>query len=239
MSNVHFAGWCMRILAAAAFVACTVSEADAGRIRVLADMPPDGHPLGELVMNSSGDLYGTTLYGGDSDHGTVFRLSPKGKLIILHSFGIDGNDGSEPAAGLVTDTAGNLYDTTLYGGAYHDCAQGCGTVFKISANGTESVLYSFTGLSDGAHPATPLIIDKRGRLLGTAQQGGAGNCEQGCGVVFKITPKGRETVRSQAVPMAGSQPQVCFWISKGTTSGRRDWAAVQITERSTSCRNAG
>jgi uncharacterized repeat protein (TIGR03803 family) len=92
-------------------------------------LAPDGNPLGELVMDSSGNLYGTTLYGGDSDHGTIFRVSPKGKLAILHSFGLDGHDGSQPAAGLVTDAAGNLYGTTLHGGAYQNCGQGCGTVF--------------------------------------------------------------------------------------------------------------
>ena len=108
----------------ATIAACSVAAADAKGIRVLADMPPDGNPYGELVMDSSGNLYGTTLYGGDSDHGTVFRRSPKGRLKILHSFGVAGDDGSEPVAGLVMDPAGNLYGTTLYGGAHQDCGQG-------------------------------------------------------------------------------------------------------------------
>src|SRR4051812_21705906 len=182
------------IFAVATIAACSVAAADAKGIRVLADMPPDGNPYGELVMDSSGNLYGTTLYGGDSDHGTVFRRSPKGRLKIIHSFGVAADDGSEPVAGLVMDAAGNLYGTTLYGGAHQDCVQGCGAVFKISPDGTESVVYSFTGLSDGAHPATPLILDERGNLYGTAQEGGTGNCAQGCGVIFKISPKGQQTV---------------------------------------------
>jgi uncharacterized repeat protein (TIGR03803 family) len=91
MSKVHLVARCVRILAVGAFFASTVSGAEARRIHVLADMPPGGNPLGELVMDSFGNLYGTTLYGGDSDHRTVFSVSPRGKLNIVHSFGVDGN----------------------------------------------------------------------------------------------------------------------------------------------------
>jgi uncharacterized repeat protein (TIGR03803 family) len=108
---------------------------------------------------------------------------------VLHSFA-GGPDGTYPYAGLVGDSAGNLYGTTLYGGAY-----GAGTVFKVTAAGVESMLYSFTGGADGKEPQAGLVRDPAGNLYGTAVYGGLSGClGHGCGVVFKVIASGGESV---------------------------------------------
>jgi len=141
-----------------------------------------GVPEGDLVRDKQGNLYGTTLYGGASDDGVVFRLRPGGKEEVLHSFG--GADGNAPGAGLIMDRAGNLYGTTSSGGANDD-----GTVFRLAPDGTETVLHSFTG-NDGAEPLSDLVMDGAGNLYGTAAYGGL----PGYGVVFKLAPDGTETL---------------------------------------------
>ena len=134
-------------------------------------------PWTGLTADSIGNLYGTTSRGGASDAGTVFKLSPGGTYTVLHSFK-GGSDGAIPHAGLIADSSGNLYGTTEYGGA-SGCGLGglgCGVVFKLSAGGTETVLYSFCskpGCSDGANPYAGLIADSSGNLYGTAVNGGA------------------------------------------------------------------
>jgi uncharacterized repeat protein (TIGR03803 family) len=129
-------------------------------------------------------------------------------FIVLHSF--DGRpDGSQPYAGLTRDAAGNLYGTTAYGGAH-----GPGVVFELSPTGTEAVLYSFTGGADGANPTAALVRDSAGNLYGTTFFGGGSSACQffdgSCGVVFKLSPTGTETVLHSftggadgATPLAG------------------------------------
>jgi uncharacterized repeat protein (TIGR03803 family) len=146
---------------------------------------PDGvNPLAGLLRDAAGDLYGTTYYGGtEGGYGTVFKLSAKGKLTLLHSFA-GTPDGQNPYARLIQDSAGNLYGTTFYGGA-----SGYGTVFKLDQAGKLTVLHSFNDSPDGAHPIAGLILDKAGNLYGTTSDGGDLNCGfSGCGTVFKITP---------------------------------------------------
>lgn len=142
------------------------------------------YPGAGLIRDSSGNLYGTTEFGGASGGGTVFKLTPSGSGAMLHSFK-GGGDGFDPVGGLIADSAGNLYGTTSSGGAF-----GHGTVFKLSPAGSETVLYSFTGGKDGGDPLAELIADASGNLYGTAQTGGT----SGYGVVFKLTPTGTETV---------------------------------------------
>jgi uncharacterized repeat protein (TIGR03803 family) len=100
-------------------------------------------------------------------------------------------DGERPVTGpLVRDSAGNLYGTTIFGGTFRNCnGDACGVVFKLDANGEETVLHDFTGGADGALPFAGLAIDNSGNLYGTTQGGGA-RCfaSSTCGVVFKITP---------------------------------------------------
>ncbi len=149
------------------------------------------------LMGVNGNFYGTTAFGGMSNEGTVFELTSQGKLISLYSF--NRADGRNPTMGpLIRDRAGNLYGTTQNGGDMHCVAftnaSGCGTVFKLSAGGKETILHSFSGGPDGSYPLAGLVADAAGNLYGTTEIGGIGCNGQGCGTVYKITPSGTETV---------------------------------------------
>ena len=128
-------------------------------------------PEASLVRDAAGNLYGTTLQGGDQscDCGTVFKLNMAGKETVLHAF--TGNpDGESPSSGLVMDAAGNLYGTTLFGGS---ASRGNGVVFKLDPSGTETILHSFVGYpSDGERPYASLVQDTAGNLYGTTYFGG-------------------------------------------------------------------
>src|SRR5580700_9971470 len=142
-------------------------------------------PYAGLIFDTAGNLYGTTFSGGAYGDGTVFELTPEAgggwTETVLHSF--NGNDGSAPYAGLIFDTAGNLYGTTFSGGAYGD-----GTVFELTpeAGGgwTGTVLHAFDG-NDGQFTYAGLIFDTTGNLYGTTLYGGA----HGNGTVFELTPE--------------------------------------------------
>lgn len=163
-------------------------------------------PIAGLVFDQKANLYGTTYYGGITGNGAVFKLTPKGKETVLYSFcprsGFSCTDGENPWAGVVFDQKGNLYGTTRSGGAYNkDCDFGCGVVFKLSPQGDETVLYSFcelTDCADGEEPYGGVVLDQKGNLYGTTYTGGNNknsDCHPaGCGVVFKVTPEGKETV---------------------------------------------
>jgi uncharacterized repeat protein (TIGR03803 family) len=170
---------------------------DGGENVIYFDASNGAQPLGGLIMDSSGNLYGTTSEGGTYGHGTVFEvLAAWGSIDTLYSF-TGQNDGSNPAAALLIDAGGDLYGTTEYGGSY-----GAGTVFELSKNGQESVLYSFTGGSDGANPVAHLTRDSAGHLYSTTMQGGA----VGSGTVFKLTESGKETVLSSLGNYYGNYP---------------------------------
>ncbi len=147
---------------------------------------PDGaNPYAGLIMDGSGNLYGTTYGGGDYGDGTVFKLAASGQETILHSFS-GSPDGANPYGGLILDNGGNLYGTTYGGGDY-----GEGTVFKLAAGGQETVLYSFFGgITDGANSYAGLIRDSTGSLYGTTYDGGV----YGFGTVFKLAADGQETI---------------------------------------------
>jgi uncharacterized repeat protein (TIGR03803 family) len=168
-----------------------------------------GRPYAGLIADKSGDLYGTTLLGGSNNHGAVFELTPTSSgwnESILYSFA-GGTDGSHPAGNLTFDAAGHLYGTTTAGGG-GNCPEGCGTVFELtpaSGGWTESVIYSFTGGSDGRQPYSGLILSKQGTLYGTASLGGtvSANCPAGCGTVFALTPDGGVWSESVLYSFAG------------------------------------
>jgi uncharacterized repeat protein (TIGR03803 family) len=145
---------------------------------------------GKLFLSTDGSFYGTTAYGGVSNLGTVFRFSPNGGFENLYSF--KGPDGAIPIfAGLVLGRDGNFYGTTSLGGASNT-----GTVFRITASGTLTTLYSFTGGSDGANPEASLVQGSDGNFYGTAYQGGNTNFTlyvPGYGTLFQITPTGSLT----------------------------------------------
>jgi uncharacterized repeat protein (TIGR03803 family) len=155
--------------------------------------PSDGYiPAGNLIMDSSGNLYGTTQGGGragcfaDYGCGVVFKLAPDGAETMLHVFKGGKDDGANPLGGLILDSAGNLYGTTEFGGSSNACngAVGCGTVFKIAPDGTETILHKFKEATDGANPMGGLVADGSGKLYGTTYFGDA----YGYGTVFEITP---------------------------------------------------
>jgi uncharacterized repeat protein (TIGR03803 family) len=137
-----------------------------------------GQPIAGLLRNA-GNFYATNLRGGSSSGGVVFKLTAKNQEVVLHNFTGAPSDGSNSNATLIRDSLGNFYGTSEAGGAF-----GAGTIFKIDSAGNETILYSFTGGTDGANPYAGLIMDKSGNLYGTAQNGGAFNA----GVVFKFFP---------------------------------------------------
>jgi uncharacterized repeat protein (TIGR03803 family) len=153
------------------------------------------YPMGGLIIDSQGALYGTTYESGDSNYGTVFRLTPPRTgpdwtLTVLHSF--SGIDGAYPEAGLIADKHGVLYGTTYEGGDNN-----YGAVFKLTPpapNGTawtETVLYSFCSQDychDGSYPVASLILDGESVLYGTTEYGGSTEFNaSNRGVVFKLT----------------------------------------------------
>jgi uncharacterized repeat protein (TIGR03803 family) len=162
----------------------------------------DGYyPYAGVIQDSAGNLYGTTISGGTAGWGTVYKLDPTGHETVLHSF-TGGADGNYPAAGVIRDSAGNLYGTTEYGGT-----EGFGVVYKLDSTGHETVLHSFPGGADGAVPSGGVIRDSAGNLYGTTQQGGSA---WGYGVVYKLDSSGQETVLHSfsgtdggGVPIAG------------------------------------
>jgi uncharacterized repeat protein (TIGR03803 family) len=162
-------------------------------------------PYGGLVHDAAGNLYGTTVSGGDPSCnsgfgcGTVFKIDTAGMETVLYSFTGTGGDGAFPYATLILDASGNLYGTTEEGGS-HTCKNssggtaGCGTVFKLSAAGKETVLHSFAGGKSGQAPIGGLLRDKLGNLFGTTTQGGIQGCNNGCGTVFKLSVAGTHIV---------------------------------------------
>jgi uncharacterized repeat protein (TIGR03803 family) len=152
--------------------------------------PPDGaHPVAALVLDTQGNLYGTTAGGGtDHDYGMVFKVNTTGSTYAaLYNF-LGKPDGLNPRARLVRDAQGNLYGTTLNGGTAP--RPGFGTVFKLDTTGKETVLYSFSSFSNGLGAWGGLVLDAQGNLYGTTSTGGdpACNAPSGCGTVFKLTP---------------------------------------------------
>ena len=163
-----------------------------GQICKRGDLPFSG-----VTADTSGNLYGATVLGGansscfnGSGCGTIYEITPLGKESVLYSFCNEANcaDGANPRATPLRDQSGNLFGTTEFGGANNG-----GAVYELSADGTESVLYSFcnqANCADGLAPYSNLITDSKGNFYGTTRNGGPNNC----GVVFKLKPDGRETV---------------------------------------------
>jgi uncharacterized repeat protein (TIGR03803 family) len=150
------------MVAAITMMLAAALAAPAQTFRVLHSFKgtPDGlGPVGGLIRDPAGNLYGTTQDGGVYNAGTVFELNRSGETVLLSGAGPDGY--AFPAT-LIRDSAGNLYGTAVYGGNYSNCPSGCGTVFKIDPSGIESVLYSFSGPTDGAYPLGSLIRDGSG-----------------------------------------------------------------------------
>jgi uncharacterized repeat protein (TIGR03803 family) len=169
-----------------------------GRFTVLhAFTEKDGaDPAGRLIRDRAGNLYGAT-------EGAIYKLGPDGTFKVLYAF-TGGDDGGGPDGGLARDKAGNLYGTAqAYG------AGGYGTAFKLTPRGKFTVLHAFTGKSDGGYPGGDLL--RVGNYLyGTAEIGGDRTCS--CGLVFKMTLDGKETVLHA--------------FTGGTTDGNTPFAGV-------------
>jgi len=158
-----------------------------------------GDPYNSRQAFYKGNLYGTTTGGGQSGAGVVFEienLKTSPKEVVLYTF-TGGSDGAYPYGAVVHDSVGNLYGTTYAGGAY-----GYGTVFKLTPSGsgwTETVLYSFTGGSDGAHPgSTDPVLDAAGNIYGTTYSGGLGS-----GVVWELVNSGGSYTYKTVYSFAG------------------------------------
>lgn len=169
------------------------------------------YPIGTLIADATGTLYGVTTVGGPSSSncgsygyrsssgfagcGAVFSLKKNGTLTTLHSF-VGGSDGGVPVGGLTAGPNGVFYGAALQGGG-GNCGYpslGCGVVYELapsSAGYVESIVYAFKGGNDGAAPSGALIMDASHALYGTTAQGGGKGCRgSGCGTVFKLTPNG-------------------------------------------------
>jgi uncharacterized repeat protein (TIGR03803 family) len=172
-----------------------------------------GYPANSgVIRDEKGNLYGTTNGYGKWNDGVVYKLSPSGKETVLHAFQGPPTDGAGPFYGVISDRHGNLYGTTSWGGSSSNCSMGCGIIFKIARNGTESVLHDFcaeANCPDGSAPIA-LALDKAGNLVGTTEFGGA----YGTGVLFRLAPDGTETVLHSFC----SQPQ-CSMNEGGPSGG--------------------
>ena len=158
------------------------------------------------MRDAKGNLYGTTAGGGAYGFGKVFKLDTSGKEHVLYNFCPQGGtctDGQIPFAGVIQDTAGNLYGTTSQGGT-----AGWGTVFELNTSGKLKVLHSFT-YGDGALPSFGVIRDTNGNLYGTTVYGGIQKktCTLGCGVIFKVTKAGKESTLYSFTFAQGANPE--------------------------------
>ena len=144
---------------------------------------PDGaNPYGGVVLDSAGNLYGTTVVSM-SGGGVVYKLDPSGNHTVLYTF-TNGTDGDDPEAGVIRDSAGNLYGTTVFGGPANS-----GVVYKVDPTGHETVLYGFAGGADGANPYAGIVRDSSGNLYGPSYEGGAANA----GLAFMLDSTGHKT----------------------------------------------
>ena len=167
------------------------------------------NPFGaDLIFDQGGSIYGTTYNGGTGTCtggcGVVYKLTPSDgnwTESVLYSFSQSGGDGQHPWGGVTFDTSGNLYGTTVYGGA-----SGQGAVYQLKPSGsgwTESIIYSFTSGTDGANPYAGVIFDQSGNIYGATGAGGSGIG----GTVFELSPSGGSWKFNLLYSFAGVQGQ--------------------------------
>jgi len=177
-------------------------------------------PYGGVAVDSSGNVYGTAFAGGNPDCnapngcGVVFEVAANGTFSVLHAFA-GGRDGAAPEGGVALDAGGNLFGTTELGGT-GNCSigptPGCGVVFRVSAKGTEKILYTFQGGTDGEFPQANPSLDSSGNLFGTAYLGGDPDCR--CGTVYELTADGTFTVLHDFARTDGALPYAGLLIGQ-------------------------
>ena len=167
-------------------------------------------PYQGLVRDKAGNLYGTTMAGSClSCKGTIFKIDSTGKFTLLHSFNGGSSNGGEPLFGHLTmDKAGHLYGVTSQGGLNACVASnGCGVLYKLSKNGTFTVLHRFAGgMKDGSGPFGSVVQDKAGNLYGTTESSGSSDY----GTIWKVSKKGKETILHN---FAGGSSDGCFPVA--------------------------
>jgi uncharacterized repeat protein (TIGR03803 family) len=178
----------IRTAAATAIFVLSLATISAATTDVIFSFAEDNGEYADtdLETDSAGNIYGTTVLGGDFGSGTVFQLNPTPNgwvQTVLYSF-TGGADGGEPYKGVSLDRAGNLYGTAVTGGS-GSCEGGCGVVYKLTKSGgtwTQTVIHAFTGGDDGSGPGARVTVDRRGNIYGMAPTGGA----YGVGTIYKI-----------------------------------------------------
>lgn len=177
------------LLLAAAFALAAFTGAQAAPVYTdlhdFANTPDGSLPVAGVSFDANDNIYGTTLNGGATGLGILFKIGTDGAETIVHDFGTAG-DGQHPESQPTIDqSTGDIYGTTTGGGAH-----GYGTIWKLAGDGTYTVLYSLDGFNDGAGPVAPMLRDRMGNLYGTALQ----SVGKSGGTVFKFSSDGVFTV---------------------------------------------
>jgi uncharacterized repeat protein (TIGR03803 family) len=228
LGNLYGASWESKSITCPGGVACGAiyKISPTGAVTVLHEFTgnPDGAYPDSVTVDTTGTIYGTTYDGGTSTFqycggagcGTIFQLTSSGQETILHSFDAPPKDGIVPQSGVIVGANGELVGTTTFGGTGSIGSEGDGTIFKF-ANGTETVLYSFTDGFDGGLPSAGLLLHD-GALYGTAQFGGNGPCVTsfggGCGTVFKFDKSGEQALYQFQDGTDGASPAASLIIDK-------------------------
>src|SRR6266581_9058392 len=168
----------IRAIAATAVFVLSLAAATATTTDVIFSCEEDEGEYADtdLETDNAGNIYGTTVLGGDFGGGTVFQLSPTPtgwEHALLYSF-TGGADGGEPYKGVTIDRRGNLYGTAVTGGS-GGCEGGCGVVYKLTKSGgtwNQIVIYAFTGGDDGSGPGARVTVDRSGSVYGMTPTGG-------------------------------------------------------------------
>ncbi len=206
-----------RVLTAILLAVVATLAAHAQTFNVIYNVPGQlgGEPWSGVTMDRSGNLFGTTFYGGNG-HGSVYKVTHSGSgwvASVLYTF-TGGTDGAYPYAGITIGPDGALYGTT-YGGGGTGCGYGCGTVYRLHppasfcrtaiCSWTETVLYRFTGGPDGRAPYAGIAFDQAGNLYGTTLAGGLSTCNGGfgCGVVYRLASSGGSWTQTVLHSFAG------------------------------------
>ena len=176
------------------------------------------YPEHGVVADKAGNLYGVTALGGASGEGTVYKIDSSGKLTTLHSF-TNGADGGFLYGGLDIDKDGNLYGSTMDGGAAN-----AGTVFKLSPAGTLTTLYNFAGGSDLAGPDGDMLLVGN-KLYSTATMGGDPTCQ--CGGIYEVNAKGREKILHAFTGSDGSGYAAGLTLANGLLYGTAETGGIE------------